>query len=208
MPAQSFIAILVATLTVVSTTLAPRLAFCDPERKPAAPFSPALARDPLQNLPRQPSAPPMITPVKKPNVIRCTRKYVYQGRTLDCDSNLDRDGEGLRPVLNQVPASIAELDSYQKKRKEIMKLSYAGGVGLLAILGGSLSSRLTSDPNSAKDLRTAGIASGVLILGVTLITGYTSLRSTQSHLNEAVKKYNDAKPGDPIELQFSTGVDF
>lgn len=171
-------------------------------------LSPALAKDPLQNLPRTPTAPPMITPVKKPNVIRCTRKYLYQGRMVDCDSNLDRDGEGLRPVLNQVPAAIAELDSYQKKRKEIMKLSYAGGVGLLAILGGAFGSRLTSNEATSRDLRSIGIGSGILILGVTLITGYTSLKATHRHLGDAVKKYNDARPGDPIELQFSTGVEF
>ncbi len=159
-------------------------------------------------IPTAPSAPPSLTPQKPTNVIRCQRRFIYRGKQLDCDSNLERDAERLRPVFKDVPEAIAELDMYQKTREQVRSLGYAGGLGLGMAFTGFLLSRTTTNEQTARDWRVMGIGGGLLVLGITLATGLVALGNASDHLGNAVKQYNQARPGDPIEFQFSTGFDF
>ena len=133
---------------------------------------------------------------------------MYRGKLLDCDSNLDQDGERLRPILKDVPAAVAELDQYQHQKAKIRRLAYAGGVGLGMILAGFLASRLTKNAETSRDFRVMGIGGGGIVIAISLLSGLASLNSTSEHLGNAVKEYNQARPSDPIELQFSTGIEF
>ncbi len=178
-----------------------------PHPKPPSPAKKAqdIAR---QGIPTVPSAPPSLTPMKPTNVIRCQRRFIYRGKQLDCDSNLERDAERLRPIFQSVPEAIAELDQYQKTRDQVRNLGYAGGLGLGMVLSGFIFSRATTNEQTARDWRTMGIGGGLIVLGITLATGLIALGAASDHLGNAVKQYNQAKPADPIEFQFSTGFDF
>ena len=161
-----------------------------------------------QGIPTEPSAPPSLTPRKAPGTIHCQRRFLYRGKMLDCDSNLEQDAERLRPIMQDVPAALAELDSYQHSKAKVRELAYGGGLGLGMALGGFIASRLTQDSSVARDYRLMGIGGGLIVIGATLISGLTTLAASSEHLGKAVKEYNQARPGDPIELQFTTGIEF
>jgi hypothetical protein len=161
-----------------------------------------------EGIPTTPSAPEIAPPRTDSGSIRCQRLILYRGKTLNCDSHLGPDAEKLRPILTEVPAALAELENYQKGRAQVRKLAYAGGVGLGMILGGFLGSRLTSNASVARDYRTMGVGGGILVLGVTLLSGYSALGAASEHLGNAIKQVNQARPEDPIEIRFSLGIDF
>jgi hypothetical protein len=52
------------------------------------------------------------------------------------------------------------------------------------------------------------VLSGASLTAGSFIYGFTSARANETHLNEAVRLHNLAKPDRPIELQFSTGIGF
>lgn len=183
----------------------------------ASSFAPALvlskhamaAEPPIseyQGIPTSPSVPTLRTQKRTMNILKCERQFLYRGKRFECDSHLEADAERLRPVLAQVPAALAQLNEYQKIRKDVKKLAYAGGLGFLLIIGGSLAG--SASGTFASDARTIGVGGGIAILATTLITGLASLQASENRLDRAVEIYNRERPQDPIELQFSTGFQF
>lgn len=160
-------------------------------------------------IPKKPSAPPLQKVRKAKPIPHCERFFVYQGRQLECDSNVGRDAERLRPFVETVPEAMAELDLYQENRKKMRYAAYLGTFSLLTIVAGILVSRPPIDENSGA-IRPGGF---LILLGLVggvnaTIWGFTASTSNERHIGNAVNYYNAAHPDRPIELQFSTQINF
>jgi hypothetical protein len=158
-------------------------------------------------VPNQPTAP---KPFKKPDVkdpFHCDRQFLYKGQTYGCDSFVQRDGERLRLIVADVPASTQEIDDYQRNRKNVKRAAYVGSMGLLIFIGGFLLSRSFTNPDGSltdtgRSIRIAGFGG----LGLTIASvgvGFGLLYKNESHIDNAVKFHNEAHPNTPITLQFS-----
>src|SRR5690348_8101983 len=85
----------------------------------------AFAADPeTSGIPRMPSAPPVLSKKLPVEEFSCTRMVRYRGQTINCDSNLRWDGENLRPIFEDNPAAINELNAYQSNRRSLNNLAY------------------------------------------------------------------------------------
>jgi hypothetical protein len=173
-------------------------------------FADEVQPEPVHVGPKKPTAPHAI---KQPEVIdsfRCERRFRYKGKLLECDSNVQRDAERLRPVMEDVPAALAELDTYQRSRQNVRTAAYVGSVGLLVALGGVLLSRSFTDSNgnltnTGLQVRTVSLIGGLGITGISFGFGWITLHKTESYIDNAVRLHNQAHPDTPIELQFTTG---
>ncbi len=155
-----------------------------------------------------PNAPPALG--RQPPAVKsfsCQRQYLYRGNRLDCDSNLHRDGENLRPLIADVPAAIAELDQYQRNQKSLKKLAYIGTLGLVMFSVGMLL-KDRAEGNNKIVIRNLVAYPGLALIGGSFLYGLTVLSTNEDHLTRAVDHYNQIHPEDRIELQFSTGLDF
>src|SRR6476619_2703472 len=77
-------------------------------------------------IPKQPSTPPPINQLIPTEHPHCERFFVYRGKKMECDSNVGRDADRLRPLMQDVPSAIAELDAYQENREKIKLAAYFG----------------------------------------------------------------------------------
>lgn len=154
----------------------------------------------VSSVPNTPSAPPSLFKRAAPESFRCERLYSYDGKLIGCDSNVRPDGEGIRPLLSDVPAANTELNIYQRNRASLRNTAYFGTLGLAILIAGAV-----AGGGSGKQVM---LLSGGSIMAGSFLYGFTSLRANESHLNEAVRLHNLAKPDKPIELQFSTGIGF
>jgi hypothetical protein len=152
------------------------------------------------SIPKTPSAPPALFQRPAPESFRCQRNFVYDGKVIGCDSNVRPDGEGLRPYLRDVPLANAQLNEYQRNRAGLRNTAYFGSLGLAVLIGG-----LVAGGGTGKQLM---VLSGSTIVAGSFLYGFTTARSNENHLNEAIRLHNLAKPDKPIELQFSTGIGF
>jgi hypothetical protein len=163
--------------------------------------------------PKKPSAPRAL---KQPTIVdtfHCERRFLYMGKVYGCDSNVQRDAERLRPLMADVPAALAELDTYQRNRQSVRVAAYVGSIGLLAAIGGVLISRTFTDSNgnatnASIAFRNYALAGGLGITGISLLYGLSVLSTNESHIDNAVRYHNQAHPNTPIELQFTTGFSF
>lgn len=164
---------------------------------------------PLYAAETKPSA--MIASRKKimENPFRCDRLIKYQGKTFSCDSHLKRDGESLRSIMSDTPSAIEQLDIYQSNRRKVKYAAYTGTAGIAIALTNSLITKafVSSDPaldkerrKTASTIRWAGIG---LSVG-SIVYGLSYLRSNETHLNNAIVRFNEAHPGKPIEVLFTT----
>jgi hypothetical protein len=165
------------------------------------------------SIPTQPSAPPALLRQAPVDPFLCERHYIYQGKRLPCDSNVRVDGEGLRPLLESVPAAVDELNEYQRERRNLRRAAYIGSAGLLLSIVGQLVSLRLRGPDgnvsqTGLDLRSATFFEGLLFAGGSVAYGITTNQRSEVHLGQAVQYFNAAHPGTPIELQFSTGFTF
>ena len=174
-----------------------------------APFSLAGAVVHLPPIPNQPSAPPLLSQKAIAPMSQCERYFVYDGKLLQCDSNTEKDANRLRPIMRDVPEAIAELDAYVANRKSLQTTAYVGSASFLMIIGGIFVSHPAFDPVSG-----APRAGGYLILGGvglaihSLIYGMSINRANEVHIQNAVARYNSARPDHPIRLQFSADIPF
>jgi len=171
-------------------------------------------------IPKAPSAPIPLKPTEPPDdAFRCARYLVYKGKRMDCDSNVRRDAERIRPILESVPSAVTELNIYQANRRSIRTSAYLASLGIVAVLVGMIigSPGVSKQPggaiymnNGVPQVNTGGyIALGGLLLGVnSFIYGASLIRTNEDHLDRALELYNQAKPQDPLQIQVSTGFQF
>jgi hypothetical protein len=161
--------------------------------------------------PQSPSAPPSLTQKAPTDPFRCQRQFVYQGRTLDCDSQVRRDAEKLRPILKDVPAAVSELDAYQQGRRALRYTAYTASIGLaVAIVASFFAKPFRNPPEEGFTLKPASylVIGGALATVGSFVFGFSLYQSNESHLNEAVNQFNIARPDTPIALEFKTGISF
>lgn len=166
-------------------------------------------KDPILDLPKAPSSPPVFERPKEIKAFRCERKVIYRGQELPCDSNVSKDGENLRPILTQVPAAVAELDEYQGNRKNVRAAAYVGTAGLaIGLIGIIVMSSLTHEDSGRLTLDGVAVRNILVFGGFGLAAGsaihaFGSLQSNEEHFYKAVDLYNNARPNDAIQLQFA-----
>jgi hypothetical protein len=176
-----------------------------PEKPPGA--RPEGSLDDFQ-IPEQPTAPPALAKRVPPKRFTCQRQFLYQGKLLELDSNLYTDAEHLRPIVNDVPPALASLNRYQQGRRNVRILAYTGSLGLLMLVGSYLLSRQQDSKTTGRKIRQIGMGSGLLIASGSLVWGLSVMATNEHHLQDSVNRYNEARPNDLIELQFSTGFRF
>ena len=152
-------------------------------------------------IPEKPSRPPELTVSQPQDPFRCERDFIYQGERFSCDSIIRQDGERLRPIINEVPEAIAELDQYQKNRRNIRSASYVGTLGILVMVASSMLGTGQSDFT-----KNFVFYSGVSLTAGTVLYGISTLQNNETHLGNAVRMYNERRPDRPIELQFTTDL--
>lgn len=165
-------------------------------------------------IPTNTTAPPSLVRKAPKSPFECEREFTYKGEVLECDSNVRKDGEGLRPIINSVPAAVRELDLYQGLRSRIGNTAYIGSVGIAILIAGWLISNQLKAPDGTTINDTGKFVSRISFYGGVGITagavayGLSLNRSNEEHLQNAVSLYNQAHPKDPILLQFNTRVSF
>ena len=156
-----------------------------------------------QEIPKLPSAPP---PIAKPSgklLYECERLYRYQGKILTCDSPSQADGEKLRPILQEVPSALEELDIYQWNKRTLNRTAYLSSLGLVVALIGYVVNRPAFQDGTIKP---GGylILSGLGLSASSFAYGLSINQANESHLKKAIENFNQARPDQPIELQIST----
>jgi hypothetical protein len=153
-----------------------------------------------------PSAPPKLSRKIPEDPFLCKRFFVYQGRKLVCDSHRGRDAENLRPILSEVPEAIAELDAYQRKRRNLNQAAYVGTAGMVLYLGRNLiTSLLFPEFDPRRDTYSRWMQwAGLGMVGGTVIYGLNALKASETHLERSIELYNQVRPDRPIQLQFQT----
>ncbi|OFZ19872.1 MAG: hypothetical protein A2X94_14520 [Bdellovibrionales bacterium GWB1_55_8] len=175
-------------------------------------------------IPAKPSAPAPFAPPRPVEPFRCERYVLYRGQQIPCDSIVRQDAERLRPIIEDVPAAVLELNKYQKNRRDIRKAAYFGTAGIVLATAAFFISQQYHD--SASELQQQGDTSGaqaqssksdifkaltwggLALTGGTIVFGISLLRTNELHLGNAVREFNDARPETPIELQFTTEIRF
>jgi hypothetical protein len=92
-------------------------------------------------IPQSPTAPPALSQPKIIDMFHCDRTFVYKGKALTCDSNVQQDGERLRPILEDTPEAMEQFTTYQRNRRNLKNVAYMTSVGVATILAGYLISR-------------------------------------------------------------------
>ena len=151
--------------------------------------------------------PTPLIPPRRVIPLGCERPFLYRGEIYSSDPPQVQDASTLKYFVREVPDAEALLKDYQENRKRSRMSAYSGTFGLiLALLSTPISHLITkSNPDRVgKILHFAGfgLAAGGFIYSFTL------LRLNESLIPKSVEAYNQAKPNDPIELQFSTGWSF
>jgi len=161
-------------------------------------------------IPKKPTIPTQLIQHRPTDHFHCERIYLYQGREMSCDSNVQFDGEKLRPILKNVPAAIHELNTYQENRHEIKTSAYLSSIGFLIFAAGFLiGNRIGSNPDNVhkgqviKDLTFFG---GGWIAANSFFYSLGLMRSNEDHLVNAVEYYNQSNPNSPIELQIRVSM--
>ena len=150
------------------------------------------------------------TPIQKPKTIiplGCERPFIYRGEVYSADSPEAQDASTLREFVKSVPEAVEMLKEYQDNRSKSRLSAYTGTVGiLLAVLAVPISKQFTGDTRNS--VRSALQIGGIALAAGGFFYSFTLLRTNESLVPKAVDRYNQSKPEDPIELQFSTGWSF
>jgi hypothetical protein len=176
-----------------------------PPAAPGTSSSGELSAPILSKIPTRPSAPPSMSRSAPPQTFQCQRQFVYRGKLLECDSHTNRDAENLRPIISGTPAAVAELDAYQAGRHSVDSLGYVSTLGLV-VAGVAFAAFKSSDARPAIWRWTALAGAATAVGGV--LYGFSFLSANEQRLGNAVQLHNQAHPDRPIELQFTTGIQF
>lgn len=165
--------------------------------------------DELNQIPVHPSKPPALIVRQAPEIPHCERYVTYRGKRFECDSELGMDAERLRPIVKDVPAALAELDSYQRTRRQVRYAGYVGTLGVVSIIVGASLSKSAVDPQTGALNAGAYLTiGGIIVAANALIYGLSIAKANKSHIGRAIDAYNLAQPNDQVVPQFDTRVHF
>jgi hypothetical protein len=162
-----------------------------------------------EDIPSEPSMPPVLIQRPPPIIAHCERYFVHKGKKIECDSQVGADAEMLRPIMRDVPAAIAELDAYRRAQKNVRIAAYVGTAGILATIIGGVMSHPLFDPGTGA-LQPGGYVAfaGIALAANALIYGLSLVKTNEVHIGNAVRYYNAVHPDKPVVLEFSTSVHF
>lgn len=135
----------------------------------------------------------------------CKREFLYEGQLRRLDSFDCKNAEHLRPLIQGIPQAVAELDAYQKNRKNLVGAAYIGTIGLVAMILANNLLRNDKVGDLGENIARYG---GIGLLGGSALFSLVILQTNESHLTKAVTYHNQANPDRAIELQFSTEFTF
>lgn len=174
------------------------------------PSASSFSTEALKGPPRQPCQTGIPSPLRKPKDITplgCDRPFTIHGETYSADSPQAQDASTLKYFAQNVPASNSILEEYQNNRNLAVTGAYIGTLGvIMAVLATAVGNQFNagSKLSVTSTLRVGGLA---LAAGGFFFT-FTHLHENEHLIPKAVEAYNQSKPNDPIELQFTTGWKF
>jgi hypothetical protein len=173
------------------------------------PYSPIPYEKEEGMIPKSPTAPPPLTQRVPVDVPHCERHFIFKGRRIECDSEIGKDALRLSPLMRGLPYAESELDIYRENQRKIRIAGFTGTLGFLAIITGVIVSHPVLDPVSGS-IRPGGFITlgGIALTANSLIYGLSMMRANEVHIANAVQYYNTVHPNQPIELEFSTHIDF
>lgn len=140
---------------------------------------------------------------QKINPLICERPFKYKDQLYPTDSPQAQDAANLRAFVSSVESSKKLLDDYQSNRKKSTISAYTGTVGLaLFLLSGPISKLAKGSSSALKSAMTLG---GLSLAAGGFIYSFALLKGNETLIQQSVQEYNQAKPNDPIQLQFSAG---
>lgn len=130
--------------------------------------------------------------------VTCQRRFRLLDRTFAMDSFNARDGEGIRPLANNVPEAITELNHYQANQVRARTAAITGSAGIfLVIITQIIASSQTGAEQAAIGgfgrILGFGLASGSLLFSI------ANLNSNEDHLTRAIDAVNRANPDQIIK---------
>lgn len=160
--------------------------------------------------PREPCQTGIPAPLRKPKDITplgCDRPFTIHGETYSADSPQAQDASTLKYFVQSVPESNSILEEYQEHRAASKTGAYIGTLGVVMFL---FSNAIGNQFNAASK---TSVTNALRVGGICLATGgffftFAYLHENEHLIPKAVEAYNQAKPNDPIELQFTTGWKF
>ncbi|MGK5083835.1 hypothetical protein WDW37_11080 [Bdellovibrionota bacterium FG-1] len=157
----------------------------------------------FKKIPQKPSAPPTFSGSPPNDPFHCQRIYEFGGKTYDCDSLVARDAQRLRAALGPVPEAVRELDEYRNARRMTENSAYviSGGIAL-AILGGVVG-RVLGNSFKGSTIRDMSTFVGLWVGGNAFLFNLSFTRAGDEHIQHAVDLYNQARPDQPMGIQFS-----
>lgn len=150
-------------------------------------------------IPDLPSRPPQLTQEAPPLLFSCQRRLLWKGQEIPCDSPLYRDAENLRPILSPVPQAETQLDAYQRTRREVRRLAYVGGAGLLLVVSSFIVPGWINSSQTQNSVRYGLLGVGSFIAFSSFFYGLGSLDGNEVKLANAIDSYNAAAPQGTIE---------
>jgi len=127
------------------------------------------------------------------NIFLCARSFAIDGKRLDCDSNVRRDGEKLRPLFEPVPEAISALNLYQHNRRNLKTAAYVGTAGIVIGAWVWLAARMFFTRPGTSEATDTGIlfrnlagVSGLSISAGAVVYGLTLTRTNERNLGRAV----------------------
>ena len=156
------------------------------------------------------SAAEIPTPLKKPKIIiplGCDRPFTIHGETYSTDSPQAQDASNLKYFMTDVPEASSLLDEYQHNRLKSRISAYTGTIGVfMMIFSNTIANRFS--PDSRDSIRSTIKNAGLAITLGGFVYSFALLRFNESLIPKSVNLYNQAKPSNPIELQFQAGWSF
>ncbi len=146
------------------------------------------------------SAPQQLFVPKDVPHIGCSRTFQVDGKTYALDSPSEKDAEGLRPYLEQVPEALDRLKAYQNTRSQVQNAAYLGTAGVAILFIGSFAARYI-EGDARNTVRSVSIWGGGLLALSSLAYGVSTLQGNERKLDQGVSIYNSQKPEKKIYLQ-------
>ncbi len=150
-----------------------------------------------------PQVPGEITKPPKIIPLGCERPFIYRDEVYSADTPQAQDASQLKKVIQTVPEADAIMQEYQENRIKSRISAFTGTAGLLLVLFGRF-----VGTGWAPDLHNVMQISGETLAACGFVYSFTLLRTNEYLIPKAVETYNQAKPNDPVQIQFNMSWGF
>lgn len=134
--------------------------------------------------------------------IGCKREFSKDGQYYRLDSFDNKDGERLRPFIQNYPEAVSQLNFYQKNKSNLTTSAVIGTIGILGIV---LQNNLLNSNRIGQTGRDIVYFGSIGLVVSAILYSLITISSNETHLEKAVFIHNQQNPDSQIELKFSTG---